>query len=561
MLRAMSGRLRYKTCMPVVIHSAPIRTMERTYMISIQKPKRRRALASGTAAIALLAGLSTATAQQPKTAGGSGDSKQQVTTDTGKPIGSDEKSMTSGPEGPTLLQHFYLLEKLAHFDRERIPERVVHARGAGTHGEFVCAEDLSGLTKAAFLSAKGQKTPVFVRFSSVILPKGSAETARDVRGFAVKFYTGEGNYDLVGIDIPVFFIRDGIKFPDLVHALKPSPVTNVQESERYFDFFSALPETTNMLTYLFSDMGTPASYRMMDGFGIHAFKWINAKGEIHYVKYHFKSLQGLKNYTADEARKAGGIEPAVLTKDLHDAIEAKQYPSWDLEVQVLTPESIKASTIDPLDATKLWPESMAPSRTIGRLTLNRWPDNYFESTEQVAFNTGAYVPGIEPSEDRVLQSRNFSYSDSERHRLGPNYQQLPVNQPTRPVANDNQDGLADHAMRKGDINYNPSTKRPDRLVADPRYKQMGTKFHYDEVWKSKDNDPQDFTQAGDHYRAMTQTEKDHLVQNLTEDFKKIKDRTIVAKQVANFAKADADLGQKLAEANGVTLVQPKAASR
>ena len=535
-------------------------------MRSVWKQKNPRAIIIVAATIVVLTAPSPASAQQPpKVAGGPGDGKQQVTTDTGKPVGSDERSMTAGPEGPTLLQHFYLLEKIARFDRERIPERVVHAQGrrASTASSSV-EHDVTSRASPRRRSSRpvGKKhARCSSRISTVVQSKGSADTARDVRGFALKFYTEEGNYDIVGNDIPVFFIRDAIKFPDVIHALKPSPVTNVQEPERYFDFFSAMPETTNMLTYLFSDQGTVASFRMMDGFGVHAFKWVNAKGEVHYVKLHFKSLQGLKNFTDDEAKKTGGIEPAALTKDLHDAIAARQYPSWDLQAQILTPDAIKASAFDPLDATKLWPESMAQSRTIGRLTLNRWPNNFFETTEQVAFNTGAYVPGIEPSEDRLLQARNFSYSDTQRHRLGPNYQQLPINQPVRPIVNDNQEGLDDHAMRKGDINYNPSTKRPDRLVTDPRYKQMGTKFSYDEVWKSKDNDPQDFTQAGEHYRAMSATEKDHLVQNLTGEFKKVKDRNVVAKQIANFAKADADLGQKLAEANGVVLGQPKAAGR
>ena len=259
----------------------------------------------------------------------------RLTTDTGKPVGDDNNSTTAGPAGPTLLQDFYLLEKLARFDRERIPERVVHARGVGIHGEFVATGGAEKFTKAAFLSAAGKKTPVFVRLSTVVLPKGSADTARDVRGFATKFYTDEGNYDLVGNDIPVFFIRDAIKFPDLVHSLKPSPVTNVQEPNRFFDFFAAAPESTHMMTFLFHDQGTPASFREVDGFGVNTYKWVNAAGEQFYVKYKWKSAQGVRNHTDAEAKVLGGIEPAFLTKDMYDAVTTGHFPSWELQVQLV----------------------------------------------------------------------------------------------------------------------------------------------------------------------------------------------------------------------------------
>jgi catalase len=475
-----------------------------------------------------------------------------LTTDTGRPVGSDEHSATSGPEGPTLLQHFYLLEKLARFDRERIPERVVHARGAGAFGEFVVTHDVSNLTRAAFLGKVGEKTPVFARFSTVVLPKGSADSARDVRGFSVKFYTEEGNYDLVGNDIPVFFIRDAIKFPDLIHALKPSPVTNAQEAERYFDFFSAMPETTHMLTWLFSDQGTPASFRQMDGFGVNTFKWVNARDEVFYIKYKWRSLQGLKNNTDAEAKIVAGKEPAALTLDLYEALKNGDYPAWELMVQVVRPEDLRKFDFDPLDATKLWPETMVPFQPVGKMTINRAPENFFETTEQVAFNTGAYVPGIEPSEDKLLQGRNFSYSDTQRYRLGVNYQQLPINQPRRPVANDNQEGLDDHGSKKGDINYSPSTKRPDRLVADPKAKDVGT-FLGNKVWQSSNKDPQNYRQAGEHYLSLSPTDRDHLIQNLTANFKMVKNRDVVAKMIGHFAMANDDLGRKLAEANGVDL--------
>ncbi len=481
------------------------------------------------------------------------EKKPNLTNDTGRPVGSDDRSLTAGPEGPTLLENEYLIEKIARFDRERIPERVVHARGVGAHGEFVVTDDVSKLTKAAFLARPGIKTPVFARLSTVVLPSGSADSARDVRGFAVKFYTEEGNYDLVGIDIPVFFIRDAIKFPDLIHALKPSPVTNVQEPERFFDFFSAVPESTNMMTYLFADQGTPASFRKMDGFGVHAFKWVNADKEIVYVKYKWQSMQGLKNFTDAEAKAVGGNEPAAETHDLHEAIKNHDYPSWELRVQVVKPEDLRKFDFDPLDATKIWPESIVPFQPVGKMTLNRSPDNFFEETEQVAFNTGAYVPGIEPSEDRLLQGRNFSYGDTQRYRLGANYQQLPINQPRHPIANDNQNGRDDHAARAGDINYSPSTKRPDRLVADPKVKEVGM-FLGDKFVATSKN-PENYKQAGEHYLSMSPTDRDHLIENLTGLFKKVKNRDIVAKMVGHFHRANDELGKKLAEANGVDLEQ------
>ena len=506
-------------------------------------------------AAALLCVSSTIHAQEPAT---QGVKTPNITTDTGKPVGDDRRSMTAGPEGPTLLEDFYLIEKLAHFDRERIPERVVHARGAGVHGEFVSAGNQSALTRAAFLSAPGKKSRVFTRFSTVVLPKGSSEAARDLRGFAVKFYTEEGNYDIVGIDFPVFFVRDGIKFPDLVHALKPSPVTNVQEPDRYFDFFASMPETTHMLTYLFSDMATPASFRQIDGFGVNAFKWVNAKGDVHYIKYRWKSAQGVRNFTDEEAKIAGGIEPACLTKELYEKINAGQFPSWELQVQILKPEQLGQFDFDALDPTKQWPESTVPFRAVGTMTLNRVPSNYFEMTEQVAFNTGSYVPGVESSEDKVLQGRNFSYSDAQRHRLGPNYQQLPVNRPLNPVNNDNQDGLDDHMIRKGDINYEPSTKEPNRVGTNPAYRMSKAPLH-GTVQYAKTTKGDDYKQAGDRIRGMDPRDRDHLLSNLTGDFKKMKRRDVVVKQIAHFYRADADFAAKLAEANGVDPAQVKEA--
>ena len=459
--------------------------------------------------------------------------------------------MTAGPEGPTLLEHFYLIEKLARFDRERIPERVVHARGVGVNGEFVVTARRLGVHQGGVPGQVGKKTPVFARFSTVVLPKGSADTARDVRGFSVKFYTDEGNYDLVGNDIPVFFIRDAIKFPDLVHALKPSPVTNVQEPERYFDFFSAMPETTHMLTWLFSDQGTPASFRKMDGFGVNAFKWVNARGEVRLRQVQVAVAPGAEEHTPTRRpRSIGGNEPAALTQDLYEAIKNGDFPAWELMVQVVKPDDLAKFDFDPLDATKLWPESIVPFRPVGKMTLNRFPDNFFEITEQVAFNTGAYVPGIEPSEDKLLQGRNFSYSDTQRHRLGPNYQQLPVNQPRHAVANDNQEGLDDHAMRKGDINYSPSTKRPDRLVADPRAKDVGTFLGN----KIRSRQGPAGLQAG--RRALPRPQPDRPRPPDHEPDRRVQEGQEPRRRRQDdrpLPRANEELGRKLAEANGVDL--------
>ena len=428
--------------------------------------------------------------------------KPNLTRDNGIPVGSDDQYQAVGPDGPALLENMYLIEKLARFNRERIPERVVHARGVGAMGEFVVTHDVTSLTRAKFLSRVGEKTPVFTRFSTVVMPTGSADTARDVRGFAVKFRTEEGNYDLVCNHIPVFFVRNTMKFVDLVHALKPSPVTNLQEPERFFDFFAAMPETTNMLTYLFADNGTPASFRQIDGFGVNTFKWVNPANEYTYIKYRWRSLQGLKNNTHEEAMKIGGEEPATLTHDLFEAIQNKDFPSWELQVQAVRPDDLRNFDFDPLDATKLWPESTVPFQPVGKLTLNQMPENYYESTEQVAFNAAAFVPGIEASEDKLLAGRLFAYADAQNHRLGVNAQQIPVNQPRHVVSNINQDGLDDHAHRAGDINYSPSTKRPGRLVADPNARTAGA-YLANRTVPSTHQDPQDYKQAGEHYLALT----------------------------------------------------------
>ncbi len=314
--------------------------------------------------------------------------QRPLTTNGGVPVGDNQNSKTAGENGPVLLEDIHLIEKLASFDRERIPERVVHARGAGAQGYFESAGDLSSLTRASFLNQPGKRTPVFVRFSTVIHPSGSPETLRDPRGFATKFYTEDGNYDIVGNDLPVFFIRDAMKFPDMVHSLKPSPVTNKQDPNRFFDFFSHVPESTHMLTLLYSDLGIPANYREMNGFGVHAFKWVNKTGGVKYVKYTWKTQQGVHTLSSKEAEKLQGEDPGHATHDLYSSIQAGKFPAWDLYVQTIDPADLDKFDFNPLDATKTWPENLVPMKKIGRMVLNRVPDNFYESTEQSAFAPG-----------------------------------------------------------------------------------------------------------------------------------------------------------------------------
>jgi catalase len=473
--------------------------------------------------------------------------KKPLTEDGGQPVGNNQNSRTAGPEGPVLLDDFHLVQKLARFDRERIPERVVHARGVGAHGEFVSAGDFSRFTKARLFGEKGKKTPVFVRFSTVIHPNGSPESLRDPRGFAVKFYTEQGNWDLVGNNLPVFFIRDAMKFPDMVHSLKPSPVTNQQDPNRFFDFFSHVPESTHMLTFVYSDRGTPANLRQMDGFGVHAFKWVNDKSEVTYVKFHWRSLQGIKNHTAEEAAAATAKNHSNHTADLYESIKAGEFPSWELAVQLLPVSDLGKTEYDPLDATKVWPG--VPEMVVGKMTLNRVPENFFQSTEQAAFSPGMVVPGIEPSEDRLLQGRLFSYADTQRYRIGANYLDVPVNRPVAPVANNNQDGALSTLPRSGDVNYEPSVTTAGRRD-DARFEASKAPLTGSVQQRPIDR-KQDFAQAGDLYRSLTDSERENLIKNLAGDLGKVKNAAVKLKMTSHFYRADTDYGTRLARAVGL----------
>lgn len=477
--------------------------------------------------------------------------KTPLTRDNGAPVGDNQNSWTAGANGPVLLQDVHLIEKLARFDRERIPERVVHARGAGAYGEFISNGELSDITMAAPFQKAGKKTPVFVRFSSVIHPQGSPETLRDPRGFATKFYTDQGNWDLVGNNLPVFFIRDALKFPDMVHSLKPSPITNKQDPNRVFDFFSHIPESTNMLTYVFSDMGTPVNYREMDGFSVHAYKFVNSKGQYKYVKFTWKSLQGVRNYTTQQAQKMQGKDFSIHTTDLYENIQRGNYPGWDLYVQILNPQDMDKFEFNPLDPTKIWPTNLVSMRKVGTMTLNRLPDNFFQETEQSAFAPSNIIPGIEPSEDRLLQGRIFSYADTQRHRLGGNHMMLPVNQPQVKVNNDNQDGYANYYKTKSDLNYEPS-QQPTALQQDSnyRYSQLpvtGT------TQQQKIQKTLNFEQAGELYRSFNKQMQDNLIANLKGDLGAVKDENIRTQITAFFYNADAEYGTRVAQAVNVSL--------
>jgi catalase len=496
------------------------------------------ALGAVVGVVAMLGGSALAQHVRPRPEHGT------MTNDNGAPVGDIISSQTAGPEGPVLLQDWNLIQRLARFDRERSPERVVHARGTGAFGEFVSAGDFSRYTRAQFLSANNLHTPVAVRFSSVIHPTGSPETLRDPRGFAVKFYTREGNYDLVGNDLPVFFIRDAIRFPDMVHSLKPSPFTNRQDPNRFFAFMAQTPESTNMLTHLYSDLGTPASYREMNGSGVHAFVWVNARGERTYVRYTWRTLQGERNLTAQQAAEMQGRDFQHMTTDLYASIRGGRFPSWDLFVQRLRPDQMAALDFDPLDATKPWPESLAALERVGRMTLNRMPANYYSEVEQLAFSPGSMVPGVEPSEDRLLQGRLFSYADTQRHRLGGNYLEIPVNRPLAEAVNFNQDGPA-AATGPSNINFFPNSGAA-QVNPDAQYR-LSTRPVEGTTQQAPIRRTQNFRFAGERYRAFTPDERTHLISNLLGDLGAVQSEAVKLRMAAHFFRADEEYGRRVAE--------------
>ncbi len=486
-----------------------------------------------------------------------------LTTDQGVGVTHTDDSLKAGPRGPTLLQDFHLREKITRFDHERIPERVVHARGAGAHGHFEAYdESLSEFTSAAFLTDSRRSTPVFVRFSTVVGSRGSADTVRDVRGFAVKFYTDEGNFDLVGNNMPIFFIQDGAKFPDLVHAIKPEPDREIPQAtaahDSFWDFVSLQPETTHMVMWAMSDRAIPRSYRMMEGFGVHTFRLVNAEDEAKLVKFHWKPLLGVHSLVWDESQKLQGADPDFHRRDLWDAIEMGEFPEWELGLQIIDEEDALAFGFDLLDNTKLLPEELVPVRRVGKMTLDRNPDNYFAEVEQVAFCVANIVPGIDFTDDPMMQARLFSYLDTQLTRLGgPNFNEIPINRPRAPVHNHQQDGFSRQRIPTGKANYHPNSVgggQPQLASASAGYVPHAEPV---EGRKTRERSPtfaDHFSQATMFYNSLSKPERDHVVGALSFELGKVKRKEIRERVVrVNLMAVDPELAQRVAPAIGVDL--------
>jgi len=468
-----------------------------------------------------------------------------ITTSSGIPVTDNLNSISAGPRGPLLLQDFHLIEKLQHFNRERIPERVVHAKGSGAFGTFTVTGDIRQYTKAKLFESVGKQTEVFVRFSTVGGEKGSADTERDPRGFAIKFYTEEGNWDLVGNNTPMFFIKDPIKFPDFVHTQKRCPKTNLKSPQMMFDFWSSAPESLHQVTMLFSNRGTPDGYRHMDGFGSHAYSLINSRAERFYVKWHFKTLQGIKNLSASKAIELAGSDPDYAQRDLYESIDRGDFPKWNVFVQVATEEALdtweKRTGWNPFDLTKIWPHADFPKISVGVIELNKNTNNYFADVEQAAFSPANIVPGMGYSPDKMLQGRIFAYHDAQLYRLGANHQQLSVNTPHCRVYNHQRDGLMSQTNGGDQLNYdvvnmsaNLSGKLPN---GEPSFALSGDAGAYET--RHIDDD---YTQAGNLFRLLSQSEKNDLCDNLARPLSQVS-KDVLFKQLAQFDKADPLYGQ------------------
>jgi len=472
----------------------------------------------------------------------------RLTTASGIPVVDNQNSLSAGPRGPLLLQDFHLIEKLQHFNRERIPERVVHAKGSGAYGTFTVTHDITKYTKARLFAAVGKQTETFVRFSTVGGERGSADTERDPRGFALRFYTEEGNWDLTGNNTPMFFIKDPIKFPDFVHTQKRDPQTNLKSPQMMWDFWSKAPESLHQVTMLFSDRGTPDGYRHMDGFGSHTFSLINAAGERVWVKWHLKTQQGIKNLSAEEAVRLAGADPDHAQRDLFNAIAAGDFPKWNVFIQVMTEADATAweqkTGWNPFDLTKVWPHKDFPRIPVGVLELNRNPQNYHADVEQVAFSPANVVPGLGFSPDKMLQGRLFAYHDAQLYRVGTNHQHLPVNRPRCPFHNQQRDGTMAIENSGPAQNYeavNAAGTSPSGFGhGDPGWALAGVAGRYDERGSSDD-----FTQAGNLFRLMTPDAKDRLTSNIANAMSSVSD-DIKQRQLGHFMKADADYGAAVA---------------
>src|ERR1700722_5956003 len=454
----------------------------------------------------------------------------------GVKISDDQNSLKAGPRGLTLMEDFHLREKITHFDHERIPERVVHARGAAAHGIFQVYEDLSDLTQAGLLTDPSRETPVFVRFSTVAGSRGSTDCARDVRGFAVKFYSEEGVWDLVGNNMPVFFIQDAVKFPDLIHAVKPEPNNEIPQAasahDTFWDFASLTPESAHMLMWVMSDRALPRSFAMMEGFGVHTFRLVNAKGTSRFVKFHWKPIKGVKSLVWDEAQKISGKDPDFHRRDLFESIERGDYPEWELGLQIVEEKDEFKFGFDLLDPTKLIPEELVPVRRVGKMTLNRNPDNYFAETEQVAFHTGHVVPGIDFTNDPLLQGRLFSYIDTQLRRVGPNFAELPINRPLNPVCNNQRDAMARTVINKGRVSYFPNRLGGGCPMHSPEaadaFVSYAEKVDGAKIRQRSESFADHFSQATLFWNSMADWEKKHIAEAFAFELNQVENEEVRA---------------------------------
>jgi catalase len=479
------------------------------------------------------------------------DDKKKLTSVSGRPIAENQNVKTAGKRGPMLLEDFWFLEKLAHFDREVIPERRMHAKGSGAFGTFTVTHDITKYTKAKIFSEIGKKTEMFARFSTVAGERGAADAERDIRGFAMKFYTEEGNWDLAGNNTPVFFMRDPYKFPDLNKAVKRDPKTNLRSPNNNWDFWTLLPEALHQVTIVMSDRGIPKSYRHMHGFGSHTFSFLNAENQRSWVKFHFRTAQGIQNLTDAEAQDLVGRDRESNQRDLFDSIEKGDFPKWYLKVQIMPEEDAKNYRFNPFDLTKVWPHADYPLMDVGVMELNRNPENYFADVEQVAFNPANVVPGIGYSPDRMLQARLFSYGDAQRYRLGVNHYQIPVNKPKCPFHNPHRDGAMRVDGNEGaTIHYEPNSYgqwKESKEYAEPAMPLEGDAFHYDHR-----EDEDYFTQPGNLFRIMSPEQQQVLFENTARNMNGA-ERFIQTRHIGNCYKADPNYGIGVAKALGIDM--------
>ncbi len=501
--------------------------------------------------------MTTASSQQPQP----GAERPVLTNRQGHAVYDNQNQRTVGARGPATLENYQFLEKISHFDRERIPERVVHARGATAFGFFeaygtVGDEPISTYTRAKLFQEKGKRTDLAVRFSTVAGGRDSSEVARDPRGFAVKFYTEDGNWDLVGNNLGVFFLRDAIKFPDFIHSQKPDPVTfERQDPNRAFDFISQTPESLHMVTLVFGPRGIPASYRTQQGFGVNTYKWVNAQGGTKLVKYHWLPKQGVRSYTAEDAANVQATDLGSHTRDLYQAIERGEYPEWELAVQLMDDHEHPDLDFDPLDDTKVWPEEQFPLRKVGRMVLDRAPENFFTENEQIAFGTGVLVDGLDFSDDKMLVGRTFSYSDTQRYRVGPNYLQLPVNAPRTRVATNQRDGQMAYGVDLAEgqnphVNYEPSILGGLTDAEYPTHDEQGPEIT-GRLTRKRLPRTNDYQQAGERYLLSEQWERDDLVANLVDALGQC-DRPIQERMVWHLLMAEDELGLRVGEGLSIT---------